>query len=245
MPRDLPDYGALSAQATVYEVTDLGELAVRLGSIDTFDRRGDVIFLDSFEDGLNKWGSSAIGTGGSVALSNARVRNGCYSCLLTCGSDLARFASIYHYRPIPAVSILGMEFSFNLASNISRLMLIGWFYTGTQRVGFRITWRDTEGTLKYIDENGDEIEFASAVVLAQDPTLFHIMKLVIDPETPRYVRFILDSEEYDLSAGSLLVSADATLAKLFVNVYLEGRAGQNDAVYVDDVIITQNEPAQP
>ena len=68
MAGETPDYGRLSAQATVFPVTDLGELAARLGSIVSHDRRGDVIWLDGFEDGLDKWQPTTSGSGAAVDL---------------------------------------------------------------------------------------------------------------------------------------------------------------------------------
>jgi len=50
-----PDWGVTAGARTVYQMTDLGELAVRLGSIVTHDRRGDVIFLEDFEEGMGRW----------------------------------------------------------------------------------------------------------------------------------------------------------------------------------------------
>ena len=50
-----PDYGGAAPLATVYTLQDLAELAARLGSIDVFDRRGNVLLLDDFESGIKKW----------------------------------------------------------------------------------------------------------------------------------------------------------------------------------------------
>ena len=52
----------------------LAEAAVRMGSIDSFDRRGSVFYIDTFEDSPLKWSSNfgtvGGGTGHSITLSS-------------------------------------------------------------------------------------------------------------------------------------------------------------------------------
>ena len=91
MAHGTPDWGVTAGAVTTYQVTDLGELAVRLGSPISHDRRGDVIWWDDFECTLNKWQTVANGAGSSVALSDARARNGRYSALLISGSAVVDF----------------------------------------------------------------------------------------------------------------------------------------------------------
>ena len=55
MTHGVQDFGASSGQNSTYGLTDLGELAVRLGSPVSFDRRGDVVMMETFEDGLDAW----------------------------------------------------------------------------------------------------------------------------------------------------------------------------------------------
>ena len=55
MGHGYPDYGTQGPVSTVHSIQDLGELAVRLGSIVTFDRRGNVLWLDGFDSGIGAW----------------------------------------------------------------------------------------------------------------------------------------------------------------------------------------------
>jgi len=63
MAHGTPDWGVTASKKTIYSLHDMGELAVRLGSIVSFDRRGDVIFSDSFQNGLGKVYASGVGAG--------------------------------------------------------------------------------------------------------------------------------------------------------------------------------------
>lgn len=243
MAHGTPDWGVTAGRVTVYQLTDLAEAVVRLGSLDTFDRRGDVLWADDFERSLNKWSPNAQGTGASVALSTARARNGRYSALLTAGSDGGLAAFITHVSPFPALSAFGMEFSFNLGSTIDLLDISVQLFDGTDRLNARIQWFDGSNDLWYQAVGGAFVSFATGVDLARTSTLFHTAKLVFNGVSRRYIRFILDNRTYDLSANALWALADATLPEASVVLSVVGRAGFNDTLYVDDVILTQNEPA--
>jgi len=49
MPRGHPDYGQAGPTSLIATVPDLGELAARLGSNNTWDRRGFILWYDDFE----------------------------------------------------------------------------------------------------------------------------------------------------------------------------------------------------
>jgi hypothetical protein len=112
-----PDWGEGAIVSTIYRVMDLGELAVRLGSIDTFDRRGNVIFLENFEAGYLKWATSINGTGSSVSLVAGIARSGEHSCLLVGGPGVGRFADVTRSVAIPVIGKLGGEISFAIGSD--------------------------------------------------------------------------------------------------------------------------------
>ncbi len=242
MPGETPDWGALSGQATVFPVTDLGELAARLGSIDRFDRRGDVIFMDDFADGLGKWVTGTAGTGAAADLSFSEVRNGMLSCRLLAGSDGTRQALIYRALSFPALSGMGLEVSFQIPPFTEEIQFLFSLYDGVNFNDFRVIWRDTDDDLQYRDSNGDHVTFQAGVDLSIWSSLFHVMKMVVDADAKTYVRVILDDQEYSLAGIAAEQSANATLPMLRPRIQNHGRAGANDVVYLGDVIVTQNEP---
>lgn len=243
MPGETPDWGALSAQATAFPVTDLGELAVRLGSIDSFDRRGDVLLLDDFEDGVDKWEAVLGGSGDSVTLSFARARNGRYSVLLTAAAAASPSARILRQLPYPVLSRFGLEVSFNFDAAVARLTFLFQLEDGTDRSVFAVRWEDADGELQYQDSSGSYVAFATGVDPQVPETLFHTLKLVVDGVNGNYVRVLYDDREYDLAGIAGAVSASAVSPRLTLMITLTGTDGQSQTVYVDDVITTQNEPA--
>jgi hypothetical protein len=242
MPGETPDYGRLSSQATVFPTTDLGELAARLGSPITHDRAGDVIWWDDMEWGSAKWTETLGGTAADAAISTARARNGRSSYLLTAGSDGNRNAQISHILPVPVLSGLGFELSFSLAGVTDTVRLLLQVFDGTNLRNFIVQWRDTDNDLQRWTDPGAFVTFGTGVNLRVEPTLFHTAKLVVDAVGGDYERFILDDRSYNIAGAIAPSGADATLPNLLVAVNHIGRATFNDQIYVDDVIITINEP---
>ncbi|KKL16409.1 hypothetical protein LCGC14_2495880 [marine sediment metagenome] len=244
MPRDLPDWHTLSAQSSVYEVTDLGELAVRLGSIVTFDRRGDVIWIDGFEDGKDKWVTVTSGSGSAVDAATDRSRNGQNSVRLTPGTDLSKLATLRHDHAIPVFSLLGAEFSFSILLTVADLKLSMRTTDGAQVRTFAIRWRKTEKDLQYLDDNNIWVTFATDVVMSAGGSLFHTVKLVIDAVNGFYVRAIINDNEYSLVDIAPNTNPSAVAPFLRLDITDTGTGGGTERAWIDDVILTQNEPAQ-
>ena len=138
MPRDLPDWGAPPGPKTIFEVTDLGEVTVRLGSIITFDRGGDVVWFDDFENGIGKWETELSGSGAAIDLALGRSRNGLYAARLVAGSDASELARIIKVLPSPDTDSLGIEYSFQFAQAGDQLDLTLRLYDGTNLTEYGI-----------------------------------------------------------------------------------------------------------
>lgn len=233
--------GYLVASEAIEAITR-AELAVRLGSVVTFDRRGDVLFLDSFEDGLAGWEPSSYGEGGSAVQSSVRARTGAFSCLLTAGSDDYHCAAILRWIPYPCLSSFGFEFSFTYQNLFDYLYLEAYLYTGTFYYRFRIRYVPSEEKIQYEDLSGVFQDIATGVPLLSEEHLFNTMKLVVDFVEGKYKRLLLNNLSYDLTDIPVYRLGGITPAYLYFNIYLEGREDENDKAYIDDVIITQNEP---
>jgi hypothetical protein len=243
MPHGTPDYGVTGGASTVYQVKDLGELAARLGSPITYDRRGDVIWWDDFECGLAKWGIALSGLGAAGAMSTTRARNGRSSLLLTGGSTANRTAIAIHDGPYARLSRFGFEWSFNFPVAFDYVQGTLELYDGVNHTLWHWLWSDTLNAVQYLDGATALDVTAASVNLTAGLQGFQTMKLVVDPATGRYVRGLFNDREIELDGVSGLVLPDATPARVQLAIEVHSRAGNNDQVYIDDVIITQNEPA--
>lgn len=242
MPHGHPDWGASAQLSTVYSVQDLAELAARLGSIDTFDRRGNVVFLDDFENGIAKWEALASGSASAVALSTARARNGAYSCKLTTGAAVDDYAQILRELAPPVDGPIGVEVNFSLDSLGVRLTLQLVRYDAPGYTSFIARFNISTGVIALMVDPGVWQTIATGVALAAAATLFYTLKLVVDTATRRYVRLIMGQTAYDLAAYGGLYSSTPTTPELLVSIRAANHATGTKNTYVDDVIVTQNEP---
>lgn len=243
MAHGTPDYGVTQGAATVYQVRDLGELAARLGSPITFDRRGDVVWWDDFECGFNHWSATPVGVGATAAISTTRARNGRSSCRLTPGNVVGNTTLIEHYQPKAVLSRFGFEFSFHREAANPMIYWTLEDYDGTNYRFFEVRLNTSLNDLQYRNAAGAFVTFDDSVSIGTNPTQFNTGKLVVDPTTGRYERFILNHRTYDLDQFTAQQVASAASPTRRLQVLIESIAANNFGIYVDDVILTENEPA--
>lgn len=246
----LPDYAAPKPVGSVpigpiSTSTDVGELAARLGSPVTFDRSGNVIWYDDFEDNINKWYHAFLGGGGSIILSTDTARNGAKSCKLTTGNLTDNWAFITRFQPYPILSRLGGEISFTVNSDLQRIRFLLTLYNGTQAFYGEVCYVPSTGLLQFRDRNYDWRTFSNNINLY--PTVgtvyaFHTMKMVVDYPNLRYTRCIVNNVTYDLSAFPLFVRDTVGSSHMTFSLEIVTNVDANRFIYADDAIITQNEP---
>lgn len=239
MAHGQPDFSTTAPKTTVYSLVDLGELAARLGSIVTHDRRGDVVLLDDFESGLEGWEIITNGANSAVALTSTRYRSGGFSIKLVTGAVNGNYASIRRHVPYPVTGRFGYELSWASGSTpFYHGFNIG-FYTGTTLYRGIIEYVPSTGGIRYTSGGGTTYFGTPGLVLST--SLFNVLKVVIDMEGRNYVRCILNETEYSLADIALQSSASGASPHMYVDYLIYTTAGAK-TVYVDDAIITQNEP---
>lgn len=224
------------------ESINRAELAARLGSIVTYDRRGDVLWLEDFESGISRVETSTSGTGAAVEWSAERALRGGFSCKLTAGSDSDRYVQIKGYLPFPALSRLGYEAATSLDANMESTEAYIDIYTGTLKLqwGFRFTTASTNVDL--ITLGGTWANIYTGELPYYSDYLFNLSKLVIDTNTAKYDRMVTGPITMDLSAVPCNYSIDTTAMHLELSYKMVGVAGTNSVCYLDSIIMTQNEP---
>lgn len=242
MAHGQPDFGMYTSKRTTYGLADMGELAARLQSIDTFDRRGDVVWLDDFEDNINKWDIALLGAGAGVTLSNDLARNGARSARLVTGNVLNDYAGITRLLPLPVLGKIGFEISFTSDEDLNTQRFYIRRFDGVDHHTGEVYYDAVANRLYYVDSTGAPQVLPLSTDLTASVTLFHTLKLVVDLSTDMYVRLILNEIEYDLSSYPLWVDDNLTPPMLAVNYWVRTQAAANQTVYADDAIVTQNEP---
>jgi hypothetical protein len=251
----MPDYSSPKpyGQAPIgpiYTLSDLGELAVRLGSIDSFDRRGNVLWFDDFENGLNKWHSTSPHTG-KTELRTTTARNGALSLYMETYPSSEATRSITRYLPYPVLSRVGLECSFAALGDL------GADTAGNGRVIQEIRFFDGSKcyTFSSYYHGGDRYEIvivdkdAGDVVLRTKRffhdggyTTFDTFKLVADLPNKKYARLLVDDDVFSLGEYQPQEISDSSAPHLEIWILLTTYRNFPAWIYVDDVIVTQNEP---
>lgn len=241
MPHGTPDWGQIADVAGYTLTEDLAELAARLDSICSFDRRGSVFFLDDFESGTGKWELTGDDNGETFDGFSGYAQSGGYCGLVTTGDVDGNAAQIARWFPFPQLVKVGFEISFTLDAYISELRLGFYSPCVTKYMRAGIFYDVDLDILYYNDGSGTMVEFASGLNLLKADYCFHTIKLVIDLTTGKYVRCILDNVEYDLSDYAYYVGG--ILTKTYLYAYHEVITGENasSVIYVDNAIITRDE----
>ena len=236
MVHTLPDYTTKYKMTKVFGNVDNTELAARLGSINTFDRRGNVLLLDGFESPTLKWVTAVNGAGSAVNISTNAAVQGDSSCKLTSGSNGARTGGILKYIHPQISGKLGAEFSFTIFTNTETITLNFNHSDGTTDYINLITYDHANSKLKY-----GAVEIATGYTLEDGFTTFHTMKLVIDSLTKKPVRLLVNEQSFDLSSYSPTTQGAGSDAWVEMAIVHISAAGVVNSIYVDNVIITQNE----
>ena len=242
MPHGGPDYGVGAPKATVYSLQDMAELAVRLGSIVSFDRRGDVVWLDDFESGIKKWEINASDADSGVAISSDYCNRGANSAKVYASAGVDRWAAMAHYFALPVKSKVGFEVAFTIYPPDVHLNFILYPYFDPTREYYEVRHDRTLKILQYYGSDGTRHTFATGVNLYGRDYHFNQAKLVIDLATKKYVRFLLNDVTYDLSAYAPPSWSYSGAAFVYAGIRMINQTANARTIYVDDAIVTQNEP---
>lgn len=237
------DWAAQAPTATIFQLPDMGELAVRLGSIDRFDRRGNVVFMDDFESGLStRWSSVFSAPGDAPAIYTSTARSGLCSCRIQSPGTGVNPAYILHQEPLPVLSRLGLEMSFSFSKALGALTSSMAMYDGVNVHRASARYLPETEEVQVITTGYVWITIASGIVLDQAIHEFHTMKVVADYKTGKYIRLILNNQEWDATTTPITIAPTVLFPRLDLMLLVENPGPIELVEYADDVILTQNEP---
>jgi len=238
----MPDWGVIGQHIQVYTLDDMAELAARLGSPVVYDRRGDVLWIDTWRDGM--WGltTGGSGLGNAVELIVGSPGPGPYSVRLTAGSTVGRSATVFRNQAVGFESVMGLEAWIWLAGNNQYVTLQLTRAYPPLYVSGRIRIDPVNDVMAYYNAAGGYTDFAADMGWDPAPPGGRVLKLVVDFQTRTYERVLLDGVTYLLSGIGLRVEAYAGTPVTQVNLTNVSNVAVNGAVLLGTMILTQNEP---
>jgi len=216
------------------------ELASRLGSPTAWDWRGQVLVSADFSDGWSPGLLTTSGTGAAAVVSPDVWLHGGFSLKLTGGSDGGLYAAAsVRTGPNPA-SRLGLAVIFSCSGPPDYLQLSITYQKGGTGYRSRVRIDFDNDQLQVYDYLGAWNNVGEVKPYANED-YFHSFKFVVDIDSGKYVRVLLDDVQVDISAYAP-VTLGAGSELLTSAVYLYSHAASNDYAFVDSIVLTTGEP---
>lgn len=237
-----PDWSPLPPKATTFTLEDLAEHAVRVGSPVTHDRRGDVVWYTDFRHGLGDVESEGESGYELRLVAGGPARQGSFAACLYFPSGSIGYGTILKYLPYPVLGRVGLEATFSAEAFHADWELELQLRTGAVVIQPRIRYDVVNESLGYRPSAGADVLFATGLNLQALDTSHLTLKMVADLGAREYVRCIFNEHEYSLADIDCLTQT-ISLTRSFRAMVSSRNVNDLEMFgYVDNVIITQNEP---
>jgi hypothetical protein len=242
MPRGAPDYSNVRAFSPLHRVSDLAELAARLSSPVAYSRSGNVIWLTSFEHGLQGvvLGTDHADSVGGITAS--RSYHGSFSLYLDPRDATDSYVEYARSLQYIEAGKVGLEIALSLDRYPDKVRLQTHYMDGVTSIVGEVRY-DTEGEYWQI-KDGDSVwqTVLEDFYLQDGAEAWHNIKLVVDNENEVYGWLLVDKHVVNISEYSLREISYPGWGQFFFKVTAYGDSDRHAKAYVDDIIVTQGEP---
>jgi len=243
MGRDFPDWGGQYNNQQFYPLFDMGELAVRLGSIVALDRRGSVFWQYGFEYGIQGLYPTTAGATSEVGLTADYIVNAPFACKLTAGPAAGSFAELLGKSPSPLSATYGIStavFTPGYSGDLQIKLIIADgenSYIAWVKLTMSAAAPDVEiytgGAWVSIWPAGKQVVYAE---------VYQYVKLSFDVENLVYKEFSIGGLSIDLSEYPLVSAGAAASYQLVWTIRYTELGAATSFCHIDNVVITANEP---
>ena len=218
----------------------LTELGARLGSPIAYERRGQVIVLENFDQGVDDWLWSATTATSYIKAATASVVHGGYSAYMFRGAGTGGYCQLgrrFDIAPATTVGYSAWYRMYNAPDYIIFYLLVD-DGTNTHQGSLLI---DTATDLIYNRNSGGGYDLITVYPCTPPSEKhFRFIKFTLDLSADTYGYAIINGAEHDLSSESCQTGISGVRQILpLVEVYAE--AGNDTEVYVDSLAITTME----
>jgi len=166
MPHGAPDWSNVVKYEKVHRLDDMAELVARLGSLVIYDRRGDLVWCDSFEYGLQAWEKDPQGTGAAALVTCEAFRSRGFCAKMIAGSDGYALVRIARFFPLLIPGKHGCEFSWTLHKDSRGIELLISSTYERYVTKFGCMYSLSEKKLYYLNENNVWVVLDEAIDLS-------------------------------------------------------------------------------
>jgi len=217
------------------------ELAARLGSPITFERSGSTQLMETFESGTQRWNFAVSGADPEYGLSAAVSSHGGYALRLVGGSTADYYCLAQMKQHMVHQGKIGMSCKFCIPGACESTCMYLILYDGAYVHEARVRYRAVDHKLDVYCLTTGWTEVDAALGMASEDWAWNQWKFVIDPDTYHYVRVLFNNQLIDVSDREYYHNDSLAGSKMWIKIYVYSRDGENDVLYVDDVILTAAE----
>lgn len=239
---DTPDYSKYGLQSVRFSLQDMGELAVRMGSADWFQRLGNVVYMDDMGTGLSHFVTSTAGAGSAISVITSAESGSGYAIKFSTAAILGASCSLTRYLPVMPVNKHGLEGAFSVGGtgNYIQFQYIARYLTITYQAILRFD----------LANNQIQVYNASAVYEVVEPVfkwwqdlrVFNHFKITLDLPKQKYGKLLYNNTEYDLSSIGLRMGGANTQPAVQLLNEMAGEASGVRTAAVGLLILTTDEP---
>lgn len=240
-PRGAPDYSNVRAFGHLHRLDDMAELAARLGSAAKHDRSGNVILIDSFENGKGMWGYTPPIGDGSYEVSASRHRTGNFSLRIVPISTDDYALRVLRYAPYFKTDSIGMEGSFTLTPKTDYVEFRLRIYDGDFYHRCDIRYDNTNQKIWYLGNTPGWTVLEEDVKLLKSDRIFHTLKLTVNLNNKQFARVVLNSQEWAYLELDYPVVGSEIEPYIMAQYAIWAKDSSQPEHYFDDLILTQNE----
>jgi len=242
MPRGFWDWGVNPASIGVAPEISSSELAVRLGALSTYERLGEVVLQDGFSDGLALAAPLVDGASGTVNLYAGFAKTGGYSVRAITPAAVDGYSGVGYAITLFQLSNVGIETTFNAPLPYCWVSVEMITDDAVQQRFAAARYSPETGVVQIYNSAGAWVTVASGLSAASDLNLWSVLKLVIDLNAGYYKRVMFANRAIDLSAYPLYTYGTAGVVSIHPLVRVTATTLIAASAYLDNVIVTQNEP---
>lgn len=238
------DYSIYAPKATVSVLADMAELAARLNSIVTYDRKGDVIFMDDYEAPLEKFGDQSS-PGAEAKLDSEVAMSGAQSLKLTTPATDDTWAEVFYIIPPYRLGRHGIKVSispYELDASVGFYQILGQYYDGANYHEFGLRINPQEAKVQVYTPTGYEDCITDLFIDVDLETFWHNVKLTFNLDTGYYDTLLIDALSYDLSAYQYKKTESPVVTVFTLFFTLWAKADNILTCWQEDLVYTINEP---
>jgi len=235
------DYSNLTGIGNLYQLYDLAELAVRLGSLIDYDRRGQLVWVYSFDDGLSPVIEWSNGSGSVLLLATGVGHRGAFRAQLTAGPDVGRYAGFYKIVPTSNDKVMSVFCWFHTWAAKDEFYLNLYHYTGYLQFLTYLMFDFVHNTVKVRTVEDNHLDLNYPISDIASASYFAYAKVVCDLNTHQLVRAQINNDGFNLAGKSMPYTSDTLFKGVMLRCSLVNREADSNTAVVDTVGIMTND----